>query len=694
MTSSDGPKGGNGTQSGRAGVRGARCVALIGPFASGKTTLLEAILARTSAISRAGSISTKSTVGDGSPEARDHVMSVGLNVADATFLDDHFTFIDCPGSVEFGHEGALALPACDMAVVVCEADPKRVSSLQVILKQLDDAGLPHLLFLNKIDASSIPIHDVIPSLQPASARPLVLRQIPIWENGIATGFVDLASERAYVYREHAASKIIELPSTIAAREKEARFQMLEKLADYDDELMEQLLVDIPPPNDRVFNDLTKELRDGLICPVLIGSAEHGHGILRLLKALRHECPSVEDTAKRLKLEGAKSAAYVFKSVHTKAGGKLSFARLIAGEILDGVTVTGAQGQEERVAGVFTVRGEETTKRATAKAGETVALGRLDSIRSGETITTGKGPAAQVAVPKAPQPALAIGLGLKDRKDEVKLSSAVAKLTDEDPSLTLEHNAEMHQILLHGQGEMHLRVTLERLMRKYGIDVVREKRRVGYKETIRSATEIRARHKKQSGGHGQFGDVKLDIRPSPRSSGVAFSEKITGGVIPRNFIPSVEIGVRDYLSEGPLGFPVVDVAVTLTDGSYHTVDSSDMAFRQAGRLAMSEGMPKCNPVLLEPIMAVSIAVPSESNARINGIISQRRGQILGFDTRPGWPGWDVIEAHIPEAEMDNLIIDLRSATAGVGSFTFGFDHLSEVSGRLRDQVLAASRAAAE
>ncbi|HET6390093.1 elongation factor G [Hyphomicrobium sp.] len=694
MTSSDGPKGGSGTQGNRAGVRGPRCVALIGPFASGKTTLLEAILARTGSITRAGSIADNSTLGDSSPEAREHAMSVSLNVADATFLGETFTFIDCPGSVEFAHEGALALPACDMAVVVCEADPKRVPALQVILKQLEDMSVPHILFLNKIDSSTIPVHDVIPNLQPASAMPLVLRQIPIFENGIATGFVDLASERAYVYREHDSSKIIELPSAIEAREKEARFQMLEKLADYDDELMEQLLADIPPPNDRVFEDLSKELREGQICPVLIGSAEHGHGILRLLKMLRHECPSVEHTAKRLGLDGHKSAAYVFKSVHTKAGGKLSYTRIFAGEIADGATVTGAAGQEQRVGGIFTIRGEEAVKRGTAKAGETVALGRLDSIHSGETIVVGKTPIAQIPVPQPMQPALAIGLGLKDRKDEVKLSAAVAKLIDEDPSLTLEHNAEMHQILLHGQGEMHIRVALERLNRKYGIDVQREKRRVGYKETIQSGTEVRGRHKKQSGGHGQFGDVKIEIKPLPRSSGIVFDETITGGAIPKNFIPSVEIGVRDYLTEGPLGFPVVDVAVTLTDGSYHSVDSSDMAFRQAGRLAMSEGLPKCNPVLLEPIMAVSVAVPSEANARINGIISQRRGQILGFDARPGWPGWDLIEAHIPEAEMDNLIIDLRSATAGVGSFTFAFDHLSEVSGRLRDQVLAASRAAAE
>jgi elongation factor G len=693
MGNSDGPRGNGGKDGGRSGVRGARCIALIGPFASGKTTLLEAILARTGTISRAGSIAAKSTVGDASAEARDHGMSTSLNVADVNFLGDTFTFIDCPGSVEFLHEGSVALAACDAAVVVCEPDPKRVPALQIILKRLEDMGLPHLLFLNKIDSFTTHVREIIPSLQPASAKPLVLRQIPIWENGIATGFVDLASERAYVYREHAESQIIELPKSIAEREKEARFEMLERLADYDDALMEQLLADIPPPNDTVFNDLTKELREGLICPVLLGSAQNENGILRLLKALRHEAPTVADTARRLKVENAKSAGYVFKSMHTKSGGKLSFVRVLTGEIPDSATVVGRGGKEERAAGIFSIKGEETVKRGAARAGDTAALGRLDSIHTGETITTEKSGIVQIASPQPPEAAVAVGLGLKDRKDEVKLSTAVAKLVEEDPSLTVEHSAEMRQILLHGQGEMHLRVALERLQRKYGIEVVREKRRIGYKETIKAATEIRGRHKKQSGGHGQFGDVKLEIRPLPRGSGILFDEKITGGAVPKNYIPSVEIGVRDYLEEGPLGFPVVDVGVTLTDGSYHTVDSSDMAFRQAGRLAMSEGMPKCNPVLLEPVMAVSIAVPSDANARINGIISQRRGQILGFDTREGWPGWDVIEAHIPASEMDNLIVDLRSATAGVGSFTSKFDHLAEIGGRLRDQVLAANKAAA-
>jgi len=251
------------------------------------------------------------------------------------------------------------------------------------------------------------------------------------------------------------------------------------------------------------------------------------------------------------------------------------------------------------------------------------------------------------------------------------------------------------MVLWGQGEMHLRVALERLKRKYGVEAESKPRQVPYKETIRKPVEIRGRHKKQSGGHGQFGDVVLDIKPLARGTGFQFAEKITGGVVPRQFIPSVEIGVLDYLQRGPLGgFPVVDVSVTLIDGSYHSVDSSDMAFRQAGRIGMAEGMPKCNPVLLEPIMEVEIAIPNEATARINGIIPQRRGQILGFDAREGWPGWDVVRAQIPESEMGDLIVELRSATAGVGTFSAKFHHLAELTGRLADNVLAAHKEAAE
>ena len=694
MGQSDGPRGTRGADSGHSSGRSTRCIALIGPFLSGKTTLLDAILARTGAVTRAGKVADKTTVGDGSPEARAHGMSVQLNIADAEFLGDSFTFIDCPGSIEFQHEGALALTACDAAVVVSEPDPKRVPALQVILKQLEDRGIPHFLFLNKIDACETPIRNIVPALQPASTKPLVLRQIPIWENGVATGFIDLALERAFLFRKDAPSEMVEIKPDDLSREKEARFHMLEQLADYDDTLMEQLLSDVAPDKELVFSDLVREFSDRLICPVLLGSAEHGHGILRLLKALRHEVPFVESTAERLGVDLSKSAAYVLKTLHTGHGGKLSIARVLSGDLPDGASVSGGDAVDERVAGVFALKGEETLKKAAARAGDLVALGRLDGVKTGDTISTEKGGVAVIDGPEASEPVLASGIGLKDRKDEVKLSTALGKLVEEDPSLVVEHAGETHQVLLKGQGEMHLRVAFERLARKYGVVVERRKRQVPYKETIRKPIEIRGRHKKQSGGHGQFGDVLIDIAPLPRGSGFTFSDTITGGVVPKQFIPSVEIGVADYMKTGPLGFPVVDVAVTLKDGSFHTVDSSDMAFRQAGRLAMSEGMPKCQPVLLEPVMAVEIAVPSEATARVNGMISQRRGQILGFDARSGWPGWDVVSAHIPESEIEDLIVELRSATAGVGTYTASFHHLAELTGRLADQVLASHREAAE
>ena len=667
-------------------ARSARCIALVGPYLSGKTTLLEAILARTGAITRQGSTAGGNTVGDASEEARHHGMSVELNVATVDFLGDSFTFLDCPGSIEFQADAAHALTSCDAAVVVCEPDEKKIPGLQLILKQLEDRGVPHFLFINKIDKAEARVRDIVPMLQPASTKPLVLRQIPIWENDIVTGFIDLALERAHVYREHAPSEVIDIPAALAEREKEARFSMLEKLADYDDELMEQLLEDVPPPRDKVFDDLSKELREGAICPVLIGSAENGHGILRLLKALRHEAPFVESTARRLGVDKVPSCAFVEKTFHTAHGGKLSLARVLTGTFADGTTVYGG-ADEERISGVFSVMGQEPIKRGEGHAGDTIAFGRLDSIKTGDTLTEEKGKKIGIETAAVAKPVFGLAIAAKEKKDEVKLTAAIAKIIEEDPSISLTHSQDMGEMVLWGQGEMHLRVALEKLVRKYGIDASTRPRQIPYKETIRKTAEVRGRHKKQSGGHGQFGDVVVTIGPQPRGAGFQFSDKITGGVVPKNYIPSVEIGVRDYLSSGPLGFPVVDVSVCLIDGSYHSVDSSDMAFRQAGRIAMSEGMPQCSPVLLEPIMAVEIAVPSEATAKVNSIVSTRRGQILGFDARPGWTGWDVVEVHLPESEIQNLIVELRSATAGVGTFNAKFDHLAELTGKVADQVLA-------
>ena len=673
--------------------KGPRCIALVGPFQSGKTTLLEAILARTGAIARQGTVDAGTTVGDASKEARYHKMSVETSVASTTFMDDSYTFIDCPGSIEFLHDMRSVLPAVDAAVVVCEADEKKVPQLQLIMRELEDQNIPRFLFLNKIDKADQRVRETLKLLQPASRVPLLLRQIPIWNGDLISGFVDLALERAHVYREQAASEVIDLGGANLDREKEARFTMLETLADHDDELMEQLLEDIQPPRDKIFDDLARELRERLVCPVLIGVATRSNGVLRLLKALRHEAPGVAETAARLGVEANSDAvALVLKTFHTPHGGKMSVARLLAGSAGDGTTFSTPDGDAGRVSGVFKQAGQHFDKRGQATAGETVAFGKLDNAKTGHTLSTGKQPHASIADVKPVPPVLAIAVHAKERKDDVKLGIAFTKLTEEDPSLSVEHNAESHEVVIWGQGEMHLRVATERLADRFAVPVSTQPPSVGYRETIRKPVTIRGRHKKQSGGHGQFGDVMLEIKPLPRSAGFKFEERITGGVVPRNYIPAVEEGVVDALTHGPLGFPVVDLSVALIDGSYHAVDSSDMAFRTAGRIGVVEGLPQCEPVLLEPIHLVEIVCPSDATAKMNAILSSRRGQILGFDSREDWSGWDVVRAQMPESEIGDLIIEVRSGTAGVGSFVFKFDHMAELTGRTADQIVAARRAA--
>ena len=680
--------GGNGTR-----ATGPRCVALVGPFQSGKTTLLEAILARTGAIQRQGTIEAGNTVGDASKEARHHRMSVELSAATTSFMGDNYTFLDCPGSVEFVHDMRAVLPAIDVAVVVCEMDEKKVPQLQLILRELEDKKIPRILFVNKIDKADAGVHDVLKLLQPASRTKLILRQIPTFSGDLISGFVDLALERAFVYKEHAPSEVVPLEGDTADLEKTARFSMLETLADHDDELMEQLLEDIQPPRDKVFDDLTRELREGLVCPVLMGTASRANGVLRLMKALRHESPGIADTAKRLGVKpGGEAVAYVLKTLNTAHGGKMSVARVVAGQIGDGTTLATDDAEAGRVAGVFKLVGQTTEKRGPAAVGETVAFAKLDRAKTGDTLSAGKQAHAALAKVEPYPPVLAIAISAKDRKDDVKLGQALHKLAEEDPSIIIVHNAETHEVVLWGQGEMHLRVATERLNDRFGVAIERRQPSVGYRETIRKGVVQRGRHKKQSGGHGQYGDVVLEIKPMARGAGFSFEDKITGGVVPRNYIPSVEEGVIDALKHGPLGFPVVDLHVALIDGSYHTVDSSDMAFQTAGRVGIVEGLPQCQPVLLEPIHLVEIACPSEATAKINALMSGRRGQILGFDTREGWDGWDMVRAKMPEAEIGDLIVEIRSATAGAGTFTFKFDHMAELTGRTADQIIAARRAA--
>ena len=673
-----------------------RAIALLGPHGGGKTSLLESIAIITGAIQRKGAVANGSSLGDSSPESRARVMSVEMNVLTTQYLEEEFTFLDCPGSIDFLGDTLNLLPGIDAAVVVCEPDAAKVMMLQPFLKRLADAHVPHLLFINKFDKARGPLRPLLTALQEVSDTPLLLRQIPIWEHGVATGFVDLALERGYAYRPHAASEVVDIADY--SREKEARFQMLEKLADYDEHLMEELLGDVEPPREEVFDELKRELASGLVVPVLIGSAEGDNGVRRLLKALRHDVPEVVAAAERAGLAAdGEAVVQLLKTFHSGHGGKLSLARVLRGQVKEGAVLHGERGREARIAGIFAIAGDKHIKRSVAQAGDTVALARLEPFVTGETLSTAKpssnnnfgGGRARI---EQLTPVYRLAVAAPDRKDEVKLSSAVAKLCEEDPSLRFEQNAETHDMLLAGQGEVHLKVAVEKLQSRFGLTLTTQPPRVPYRETIRKSASARGRHKRQTGGHGQFGDVLVDIAPAPRGTGFTFHDRIKGGVVPKQWIGSVERGIRDFMKAGPLGFPVVDVTVSLVDGSYHTVDSSDAAFQTAGRLAMSEGMPGCAPVLLEPIMRVKVHVPSEATAKVNGLVSGRRGAPLGYDARAGWRGWDTVRCEMPLSEVSDLIVDLRSLTQGVGTYEMEFDRLAELGGKLADTIVATRKAA--
>ncbi|HEY7992263.1 MAG TPA: elongation factor G [Stellaceae bacterium] len=664
-----------------AGHNGPRVAALVGPYLSGKTTLLEALLHASGTTNRRGTIKEGNTVGDHSPEARARSMSTEINVASAKFLDDPWTILDCPGSVELSFEAQCALLAADVAVVVCEPVIDKALTLAPLLKFLDDRNIPHMLFINRLDTAEARISEVLAALQAVSARALVLRQIQIpGKEGATDGYVDLVSERAYKYKPGQASDLIKIPDGVLPDQQAGRSGLVEKLADFDDKLLEQLLEDTQPSKEEIYKHLTQDLHRDLIVPVFLGAAAADHGVRRLWKALRHETPGAAETASRLGVTpGADTVAQVIKTYHAPHTGKLSLVRVWRGQIKDGDTLNGV-----RVGGVLRLTGANSEKLPGAGVGDLVALARMEGITTGTVLASGKAP--KLPWPELPKPVYGLAIGAEKRADDVKLTPAIAKLIEEDPTLSLEHNADMQEMVLWGQGDIHLQIALDRLKHKYNIVATGKKPQIPYKETIRRGTKQHSRFKRQSGGHGQFADIEIEVRPLPRGSGHSFIDSVVGGAIPRNFIPSVEEGVMDYLKHGPLGYPVVDVSVNLITGQFHTVDSSDMAFKTAARQGMTEAMPKCEPVLLEPIHLVEISVPNAFTARVQRLISGRRGQILGYDGKPGWDGWDVVSAHLPRAELHDLIVELRSLTLGVGTYADKFDHLQELTGRLAEKVI--------
>ena len=661
--------------------KGTRVIALVGPAGAGKTSLAEAMLFAAGTIDRLGSTANGSSIGDSSPEARQRGGSTELNLLNFDYLGDSFAILDCPGSVGFAADGARSLAIADVAIVVVDPDPARAPLAAPALRALDELGIPHLIFVNRIDQAHGRVRDLLSALQPMSVSPLIARQVPIWDGEKISGFVDLALERAFKYQPGKQSERIEIPADLHDREIEARTHMLEQLADHDDELLEQLLMDQPPTPEKVFQDLARETGEGLGVSVLFGSASSSWGVRRLLKALRHEVPGPDAAASRL--EVTDPAMYVFKVQHGTIG-RLALARVLGGKIAEGSDLKSGDGEHARAGSLFKVQGEKTQKVSEGRNGDVLAVAKIDSAKAGEWLGTGKMP-PEVSV-EYPARNCAIAIEPADRKDDVKLSGALQRLQEEDSALVVEHDDANHEIRLRGINDEHLNTVLGRLKRRYGVEVKSHTPAVGYRESIRKPVRQHGRHKKQSGGHGQFGDVIIEIRPLSRGEGFQFEEKIHGGSVPKQWIPAVEDGVREALEKGPLGFQVVDVAVSLVDGSYHSVDSSELAFRLAGRIAMHEALTAAGPHLLEPMHKIGVVCPSSATSRITSAIAGRRGQMLGMAPRDGWTGWDRIDALIPESDLAGLEAELRSQSQGLATYEAEFDHLAELNGPLADKVI--------
>lgn len=663
---------------------GARAVALVGPTGAGKTSLAEALLFAAGAIPRLGTVEAGNSVGDASPEARARGGSTELNLMRFEWSGDPYILIDTPGSAGFAADAEMALSAADLALVVIDPDPARAPLVEPCLRQLEAIGIPHALFVNKIDQARGSIQDLLAALQPLSAATLVARQIPIRSGDHVTGFVDLALERAYHYQPGKPSQPVPLDDGLRQDEGAARDHMLEQLADHDDTLLEQILTDETPSLDTIFGDLASETAAGFIVPVLFGSALNGFGIRRLLKMVRHDTPAAAQAARRCGIEGA--AAQIFKISHGSTVGRLALARIFGAALGEGAELTRSDGAPTRAGALFALQGAATAKVREAEPGDIVGIAKTDGVQAGDRLGVGGQAPAAAAPPERPVGNCALAIAVKDHKDEVRLSEALNKLVEEDPGLRWGAVGDTRDTLLHGINDEHLAIALDRLKRRYGVAVSVRQPAVAYKETVRKPATQRGRHKKQSGGHGQYGDVVIELRPLERGEGFRFEDRITGGAVPRQWIPAVEQGLRDAMTNGPLGFPVVDVAVTLVDGSYHSVDSSELAFRTAGRIAMSEAMAAALPYLLEPVAHVTIHSPGSATSRITSAVASRRGQMLGMTPREGWSDWDIVEALLPEAELHGLEAELRSLSQGMARYEAHFDHLAEVHAKLANGIV--------
>jgi len=674
-----------------ADIERLRNIAFVGPHHAGKTTLVEAILAYTGAIGRRGAVADGTTVTDHEPEDSAHLQSTTVGFAHTAADGIDITIVDTPGFVDFFEETKQALAGVDAAVVVVEADPARIVQTQATIDYLESVRMPHVFVVNKMDRPGAEFFQTLAALQSAYGRHVVAEQLPLGSAEQFSGYVDLARMTAVRFTGDAATGMFgEKEEAIAAdvmpEAQRLHVELLEAMADFDDRLMEELLEGVEPPIDEIERDLCDECSHDQVVPVLVAAGASGAGVAALVRAIEKWFPSPAQAA-QTDAEGrpiepdpaAPVVARIIKtSIHPQSG-KLSIARIICGTLKSDATLANVTKRDEKVrlGGLFRLQGKKQEPIAEAGPGSIVALGRLESVTTGDTLTSN---GHKVLLPRVPvaEPVFAVAIKPKERIDEAKISQMLARIVDEDPALRLDRADVTHELLLLGRGEQHVSIAVERLARKYKVEVATAAPAIPYLETITGGTEIHSRYKHQTGGHGQFGDVWLRFEPRERGAGVTFEEKIVGGVVPRQFIPAVEKGVREALAHGASGYPVTDLHVTLFDGQYHDVDSSEQSFKTAAGMGVREALPKCNPVVLEPIAHVTVTVPTSHTSTVIQQLTGKRGQILGMNPAEK-SGFDLVEAYVPAVELSRYITELRTATQGLGTYSWRHERYDPVPG---------------
>ncbi len=682
-----------------------RNVLLVGHGGSGKTTLLEAMLFTSGAITRMGTVEDGNTISDHDPDEQRKGISVSLSMAPIEWDGVKINVLDAPGYADFIGDLRSAIRAVDAVIVVVSAVDGVEVQTEAAWELAVEAGLPRAIFVNKLDRERSSFQNTLDQLVSSFGNQVAPLELPIGAEHEFSGVADLLHEKADLYPSGPIAQEGEWPDEIHAIADPAREKLMEAVAEADDDLIEKYLEEGTLPEEEIVTGVKAGFANARIAPVICGSAAKAIGVDRLLAFITEEFPSPLDrepvevttksgeTKQRTCDAGGATTAFVFKTVSDPFVGHITMFRVVSGKVRPDSTLFNAtQNTEERVGQLFSLRGKDHENVSEVAAGDIGAVAKLTHTHTGDTLATKEDP-VQLPPIELPEPLLAYAVEPKTKGDEDKLSTGLARLREEDPTLRVARTDETHETVMYGMGEAHLEVQMERLKRKFGVEVATHPAKIAYRETIRTKAKALGRHVKQTGGHGQYAVCNIEIEPLPRGEGFIYENKIFGGSIPSQFIPSIEKGIVKTMSDGVIsGNPMVDVKVTLVDGKFHPVDSSDMAFQIAGSLALKEGVEAAGVVLLEPVVDLEVIVPEAYTGDIMGDLNSKRGKIGGMEQIGG--GKQRIYAQVPQAEVARYVIDLRSMTGGRGAFSMRFSHYEEMPTQLAQRVIADHQKARE